>query len=155
MSSEANRHFLNTEFDEDSIHPEVLHAVKALRDNGIETTASHSGVGQIGSDHSWGSYIQILFTTKDGFKIAKRIKEVTKEITVKLQQNLGNSAIALQLVSAKEWYSNPYTTSMKTDIPIYRLQLIGQTTDNEIRQAWKTVAEEFSHLKFPRQTFTI
>ncbi len=144
MDIEVKGRFLNTDYDKVSIHPEILPAVIALRNSGVETIASHSGIGQIGVEHAWGSYIQIRLFTEDGFKIAGKINKFAQALTLRFQHDLGNSMLTLQLVSAEEWYKNQGTTSLKASIPIYRLQLVGQSTDDEIRQVWNVVAQEFS-----------
>lgn len=144
MGTEAKGRFLDTDYDEASIHPKILPAVKSLRNSGVETIASHSGIGQIGVEHAWGSYIQIRLFTENGFEIARKIKEFAQVLTARLQHDLGNSQLTLQLVSAEAWYKDQNTTSTESDVPIYHLQLVGQSNDGEIRQAWNTVAQEFS-----------
>ena len=144
MSTEAKGRFLDTDYDEASIHPEILPAVKSLRNSGVETIASHSGIGQIGVDHAWGSYVQIRLSTENCFEIARKIKEFAQALTTRLRQDLGNSQLTLQLVSAEAWYEDQNTTSLESSIPIYRLQLVGQSRDEEIRYVWDTVAQEFS-----------
>ncbi len=144
MATEVKGRFLDSDYDESSIHPEILPAVKALRNSGCETIASHSGIGQIGVVHAWGSYIQIRLFTEDSFEITRKISKFAKELTARLRQDLGNSQLTLQLVSAEAWYKDQNTTSAESDIPIYRLQLIGQSSDEEICHAWSTVAQEFS-----------
>lgn len=143
MDAETKGRFLDTHYDETSIHPEILPAVKALRASGVETIASHSGIGQIGVEHAWGPYIQVRLFTKDGFEVARKINEFAQGLTLRLRQDLNNPVLTLQLVSAEEWYKDQNTTSMETNVPIYRLQLVGQRTDDEIRQAWNAVAQEF------------
>ena len=144
MGMETKRRFLDTDYDEASIHPEILPAVKALRNCGVETIASHSGIGQIGVDDAWGSYIKIRLFTEDGFEIAGKINEFAQALSARLQQGVGNSELTLQLVSAEEWYKDRNTTSIETRVPIYRLQLVGQTNDDEIRYAWRVVSENFT-----------
>lgn len=144
MSIQRIEGFLDTGYDEANIHPEILPAVKSLRASGVETIASQSGVGQIGVEDAWGSYIQLRLFTPDGFKIARKISEFARAISPRLQQDLANPVLTLQLVSAEEWYKDRNTASIETSIPIYRLQLVGQTRDDEIRHAWTSVAQEFS-----------
>lgn len=129
---------------EATIHPEILPAVKSIRNCDIETIASNSGIGQI-SGKGWGSYIQIQLIFDGDLEVAKKIDVFAKALTSELRNELGNPAISLQLVSAERWVENQETTSMEiTRLPIYRLQLVGYTNDEEIRYAWKKVAEKFT-----------
>lgn len=146
MGVEIKGRFLDTDYDEASIDPEILLAVKALRNSGVETIASNSGIGQIGDEDGWGSYIQVRLFTEDGFEVAQKIKVFADALTLKLRQTLGNSALTLQLVSTELWYEDRNTTSMKTLVPIYRLQLVGHSNDEEICHVWNTVAQDFSPL---------
>lgn len=144
MTGEITGRFLDTDYDEACIHPEILPAVRALRNGGVETIASHPGIGLIGVEHAWGSYIQIRLFAEDGFEVARKISDFALDLTVRLQEELRNSQIALQLVSAEAWYQDRKTTSMESKIPLYRLQLVGQTNDSEILHAWNAVAQSFS-----------
>ena len=141
---EYESRFLDTDFDVARIHPEILPAVIALRNAGVETIASHSGIGQIGVEDAWGSYIQIRLFYEGGFETAKKISKFAGNLTTKLRKDLGNDNLTLQVVSAAAWYEDINNASMETNIPIYRMQLVGQTTDDEIRYAWENVAQEFS-----------
>lgn len=46
-------------------------------------------------------------------------------------------------MSDEEWYKNRNTTQLETKVPVCRFQLTGHTSDDEIRYAWKFVAENF------------
>ncbi|HEY4512284.1 MAG TPA: hypothetical protein VJH63_01335 [Candidatus Paceibacterota bacterium] len=137
--------FVNTIYDESSIDPEILPAVRALRNAGIETIASNSGIGQIGTNDMWGSYIQILLPSSDNIEIAKKIDVFAKKITPELQEKFQNPGIFLQLVSAEKWLKDTNTTSVEIDaIPVFRLQLIGCTRDEEISGIWKIISKRFN-----------
>jgi len=139
------RMFLQPDFDESSINPEIFNAVKSIRNSGIETIASNSGIGQIGNKNSWGSFIQIQLLLKDGLEIAEKINTFAQSLTPELQQELDNPSLSLQLVSAEKWFKNHDTTSMKiSNLPIYRLQLVGYSKDEEIRYVWNKVAQKFT-----------
>jgi hypothetical protein len=149
MSTEEPRKeigFLNTSFDEPSINPEILPAVISLRNAGVETIASNSGIGEIGLEGGWGSYIQIILPSAEyDLKIVHKVDGFAKQLTSELRQELNNPAIALQLVSAEKWFDDIHTTSIEiSKVPIYRLQLTGCTNDQEISHVWKTVAEKFN-----------
>jgi hypothetical protein len=64
MVEERKRHFLSTEFDEAGVDPDILAAVLALRDNGVETIASCSGICQIGVHKDWGLIFKLFSETR-------------------------------------------------------------------------------------------
>ena len=132
-------------FDEKTdVRPEMLPAVRAIRNAGIETIASDSDLGRIGKA-THGSYIQIQLIYEGGQEIANKVNLFARTLTDELQKESGNSGLALKLVSAERWEEDNTTTSMQiTQLPIYRLQLVGYTKDEEIRLAWNKVAEKFT-----------
>jgi len=137
--------WLQGELDESIIDPEILPAIMAIRNEGIETTASNSGVGHIGLDFGWGSYIQIALTESQlDEQLVKKIDRYARRIAKRFRAELGNPQIDLQLVSAERWFEDRDTASIDSAIPIYRLQLIGQTQDDQILYAWREVAASFT-----------
>jgi len=144
MSPDIDARFLDTDYDETSIHPEILPAVRSIRNSGVETIASHSGIRLYGPDNFLGSYIQVRIFTRDGFEVARKIAEFADALTVRMQQDLQNPTLTLQLISAEAWFKDRNTTSMETLVPIYRLQLVGHSTDEEICHVWSAVAQNFT-----------
>lgn len=142
---EPNREtrFLNSIYNEASIDREILPAVTALRNAGVETTASSSGIGEVGSERGWGSYIQILIASGDHLQIIQKIDAFAKHLTSELREELKNPLISLEVVSAEQWFKDNKTTSMDVRIPVYRLQLVGYMSDQEVVYAWKAVGEKF------------
>jgi len=151
MNIPANREPINErlfplqgELNESIIDADILGAVIAIRDSGIETIASNSGVGEIGSERGWGSFIQIALTqTQADNRLAERVLKFADDISQHIRVELGNREIALQLVSAERWHEDRNTTSLDSRFPIYRLQLVGPSHDDEIRYAWTKVAKSF------------
>lgn len=137
--------WLQGELDESIIDPEILLAIRAIRNEGIETTASNSGIGQIGLDHSWGSYVQIALTESQlDEQLVRKINRYARRMAERFRAELGNPQIDLQLVSAERWFEDRDTASIDSAVPIYRLQLVGQTHDDEILYAWREVAASFT-----------
>lgn len=127
-------HFWNPEPDYETIDPDVVPVVQALRVKGIETWASCSNVGP----DSWGAYIQVHLQDRVHFD---GLLELTHSITPVLQQQVNNQA-ELSLVSAEAWLSDRNTRDLKGErnIPIYRLQLTGLRQE-ELNAAWQIVKE--------------
>lgn len=143
MVKERDSRFINSGFDEESIDPEILPAVKILRDSGIETIASHAGIDEVNILDAWGSYIQI-WLHEEVDVVLKKIGTFAQSTTGELRQILGNSTITMQLVSAEQWLRDRNTTTLKSNIPIYRLQLVGHINNEEICKAWELVAKTFT-----------
>ena len=139
------RFILQQDPHESDVDSEIVNAIRAIRNTGIETIASSAGATE-SPFKGWGSYIQInLMIFPGGKKIAKKINQFAKIITPELRKELNNPNIALQFVSAERWRDDEKTTSMKiTQHDIYRLQLVGFANDDEIRFAWNKVAERFT-----------
>lgn len=129
------------ELDETIINPEILPAVRSLRSSGIETTASNSGIDQIDLEHGWGSYIQIIASHEEIVDSIVRFADATSE---QLRRDLGNPELALQLVSAERWFEDRQTTSRESNVPIFRLQLVGHVSNYEIRYVWDEIAARFA-----------
>jgi|SRR3989344_878165 len=141
----TERRFLNTIYGESSIDAEILPAVTALRNAGVETIASKSGIGEIGVEDAWGSYVQIILPSENNLEVARKIAEFAVKLTSELQKELNNPAISLQLVSAEKWREDTKTISMEISlIPVYRLQLTGHVNEEEIRYVWSAVSKRFN-----------
>ena len=76
--------------------------------------------------------------------MVKKIDRYARRIAKRFRAELGNPQIDLQLVSAERWFEDRDTASIDSAIPIYRLQLIGQTQDDQILYAWREVAASFT-----------
>lgn len=129
------------ELDETIIDPALLPAVRAIRETGIETLASSSGIGHIGLEHGWGSYIQVYIRDP---AMVEKVVGFTDDMTEQARNELGNPGLAVQLVSAELWFEDRETTSRDGSMPIFRLQLVGHVSDDEIRHVWQQVADRFS-----------
>jgi len=140
-----NRFVLGPNPEERIIDPEIVGAVRAIRNTGIETMSSSAGTTS-SLTKGWGSFILLnLMISPEGKDIAKKIRQFADSITGEVRGELNNPSISLQLVSAERFNEDMRTTSMQTSRhDIYRLQLIGFADDDQIRYMWNKVAERFN-----------
>ena len=138
------RRVLGSDPDESNLDIEIVPAIRAIRQTGIETIASSAGL-TTSPFKGWGSYIQLNLRFFPGSKqMANKISKFAQAVTAELREELNNPNISLQLVSAVKWNDDLGTTSMEVDRwEIYRLQLVGSANDDEIKFAWNKVAEKF------------
>ncbi|MBI2612571.1 hypothetical protein HYW59_02010 [Candidatus Kaiserbacteria bacterium] len=139
------RWVLGPDPDESNLDIEIVPAIRAIRQTGIETIASSAGL-TTSPFKGWGSYIQLNLHFFPGSKrMANKISKFAEDVTTGLREELNNPNISLQLVSAEKWNDDLETMSMEVDRwGIYRLQLVGSANDDEIKFAWNKVAEKFN-----------
>lgn len=127
----------------ETLEPEMIPAIEAIRNTGIETVASSSGLTTSPAE-GWGSYIQLnLHFNKE--VIVPKIVAFAETISIQLQTELKNPDIILQLVSTEKWYEDQKTISVEIGKwEFYRLQLIGSKNDEEKIYAWGVVAKMFN-----------
>lgn len=139
------RWVLQSNPDESNLDAEIVPAIRAIRQTGVETIASSAGL-TTSPFRGWGSYVQLnLQIFPGGTQIANKIHDFAASLTSELRQELKNPNITLQLVSAEKWMDDSETTSMEiVGHEIYRLQLVGSASDEEIKFAWNKVAVKFN-----------
>ena len=134
MIKELPANFWNG-IDMESIDPEVLPVVSALRAKGVETWASCARGSQ--NPHAWGAYIQVFLPNREHLD---GLVELVDAVTPLLQHRV-NTGAELQLVANDAWVLDRQTRSRETLVPVYRLQIAGPLKEEDYIIAWQIVRD--------------